>query len=204
MLHLNTIEKSTHEVLLSLLSKSYLKDFSLVGGTCLALRYGHRKSIDLDLFSTVQFEPPVLEDLIKIDYPDYTYRGNNTYMLFCNIEKVKTDMIYHPFGLLYPVETIQNIRMFSIQDVAAMKLFAICKRGTKKDFYDVWALLENYDARDLVDMFVKKYGDDKLIFLKKSILYFEEADGTEEPEVFIKKLNWKKVKNRVFTSFVEI
>jgi hypothetical protein len=32
-----------------------LNSFYLVGGTCLSLRYGHRKSIDLDLFCTQEF-----------------------------------------------------------------------------------------------------------------------------------------------------
>jgi len=32
-----------------------LKDFSLVDGTALALKYGHRVSIDLDLFTNQEF-----------------------------------------------------------------------------------------------------------------------------------------------------
>ena len=151
MLHLNTIDETMHKVLLSLLGKKYLSDFSLVGGTSLSLRYGHRKSIDLDLFSSKEFDPATLDELIKIDYPDYVYRGNNRYMLFCNIGPVKTDIIYHPFELLSPVETIDSIRMFSIEDVAAMKLFAICKRGTRKDFYDLWMLVQHFTPAQLAD-----------------------------------------------------
>ncbi len=204
MLHLNTIDESTHDVLLSLLHKEYLKEFSLVGGTSLSLRYGHRKSIDIDLFSTKEFDPSILDELIKVDYPEYMYRGNNRYMLFCNIGTVKSDIIYHPFELLSPVETMDNIRMFSVEDVAAMKMFAICKRGTKKDFYDVWALLQHFTPKKLVDFFIQKYGSEKLIFLKKSIVYFEEADISEEPEILVKELNWEKVKKVVYNSFVTL
>lgn len=88
-------------------------------------------------------------------------------MLFCNIGPIKSDIVYHPFELLNPVEILDGIRMFSIEDVAAMKLFAICKRGTRKDFYDVWALLQHFDANQLADYFVEKYGEDKLIFFKE-------------------------------------
>jgi sensor domain CHASE-containing protein len=56
MLHLSTIDESVHHTLLSLMEKDYLRDFALVGGTSLALRYGHRNSIDIDLFSPVQFD----------------------------------------------------------------------------------------------------------------------------------------------------
>ena len=204
MLHLNTIDKTMQTVLLSLLSRKYLDDFSLVGGTSLSLRYGHRKSIDIDLFSPKEFSPPIMDELIRADYSDYVYRGNNRYMLFCNIGPVKTDIIYHPFALLSPVETIDNIRMFSIEDVAAMKLFAICKRGTKKDFYDVWALLHHFTAIQLANFFVEKYGQEKLIFLRKSIVYFEEANESEQPEILVKGLQWEQVKQVIYKSFISL
>ena len=204
MLHLNTIDKAMHQVLLSLLGKKYLSDFSLVGGTSLSLRYGHRRSIDLDLFSPIEFDPSLLDELIKTDYPNYVYRGNNRYMLFCNIGPVKTDIIYHPFKLLSPVEIIDNIRLFSIEDVAAMKLFAICKRGTRKDFYDLWMLAQHFTPIQLATFFQEKYGQEKLIFLRKSVLYFEEADISEQPEVLIEKLDWQRVKKEVYKAFVNI
>jgi predicted nucleotidyltransferase component of viral defense system len=204
MLHLNTIDIATHQVLLSLLGKEYLKEFSLAGGTSLSLRYGHRKSIDIDLFSTKEFEPALLDELIKVDYPEYAYRGNNRYMLFCNIASVKSDIIYHPFEFISPIETLDNIRMFSVEDVAAMKLFAICKRGTRKDFYDVWMLLQHFTPYKLAGFFVEKYGEDKLIFLRKSIVYFEEADISEQPEILIKNLDWEKVKKEIYKAFVNL
>ncbi|MCF8234114.1 MAG: nucleotidyl transferase AbiEii/AbiGii toxin family protein [Bacteroidales bacterium] len=51
MLYKNAVEESTLELLKSIQSKDYLKGFYLVGGTALSLYLGHRKSIDLDLFS---------------------------------------------------------------------------------------------------------------------------------------------------------
>ena len=204
MLHLNTIDNNTHKTLLSLLSKKYLANFSLVGGTALSLQYGHRKSIDLDLFSPEKFEPGILEELIKIDYSDYVYRGNNTYMLFFDIGSVKTDLVYHPFGLLSTIETTDNIRMFGIEDIAAIKCFAVCKRGTRKDFYDIWALTQHFTPNEIAIFFTKKYGDENLIFFKKSVLYFEEANGTDQPEVLIKNLSWETVKKSVFNSFINL
>ena len=41
-----------------------LQAFSLVGGTALALRYGHRNSVDLDLFYHEKFDyPQVIADI---------------------------------------------------------------------------------------------------------------------------------------------
>lgn len=204
MLHLNTIDEKTHQVLLSLLGKKYFSDFSLVGGTSLSLRYGHMRSIDIDLFSQKEFDPSILEELLKIDYPEYIYRGNNSHMLFCNIGTVKSDLVYHPFALLSPIETIDKIRMFAVQDVAAMKLFAICKRGTRKDFYDLWALLQHFTPNMLVEFFIEKYGAEKLIFFKKSVIYFEEADSSEQPEILVKDLDWEKIKKIVYKTFISL
>lgn len=65
MLHFETVEPDTLRLLNRLMASETLKDFCLVGGTGLSLRYGHRKSIDLDLFSTVQFESTEILDNLR-------------------------------------------------------------------------------------------------------------------------------------------
>ena len=85
-----------------------------------------------------------------------------------------------------------------------MKLFAICKRGTRKDFYDLWMLLQHFTPKKLKSFFIEKYGEEKLIFLRKSIIYFEEADISEQPDVLVKNLNWEKVKKEVYKAFVNL
>ena len=50
MLHYETVEAQTLELLKSLLNAETFKELRLVGGTALAMQIGHRKSIDLDLF----------------------------------------------------------------------------------------------------------------------------------------------------------
>lgn len=204
MLHLNVIEPETFQILTSLLGKQYLENFSLVRGTSLSLRYGHRKSIDLDLFSTEKFTPDIIHSLLTDDYPGYLYRGSNRFMHFCTIDDIKIDIVNHPFPLLSPVETVDTIRMFSVEDVAAMKCFAICKRGTRKDFYDLWQLLQEFSPHQIINFFVEKYGKDKLIFFNKSVIYFDEADDSDQPEVLISNLTWDKVKKEVYRTFVNL
>ena len=67
MLQTHTVGKKTLDLLMSLQSRDYLKNFHLAGGTALALYYGHRKSIDIDLFTNRAFDT---EQLLEI--PDYT------------------------------------------------------------------------------------------------------------------------------------
>jgi len=42
-----------------------LDDFNLVGGTALALKYGHRRSLDLDLFSSQDFDNEAIAAIIS-------------------------------------------------------------------------------------------------------------------------------------------
>lgn len=200
MLHLNTIDEITHQTLLSLQSNKYLESFALVGGTNLSLRYGYRKSIDLDFFSTEIFDPTLVSDFLQAEFP-YAYRSNNKYMLFCYINNIKVDFVYHPFDLLRPIEIIDGIRFFSVEDVSAMKLFALTKRGSKKDFFDVYALSQILGPVKLLENFSLKYGEDKIWMMKMSLVYFEDADNSEEPEILEKNLTWEKVKKYMLTTY---
>lgn len=56
MLHLNALRPATLDVLKRAMKEPMLNDFVLVGGTGLALHYGHRLSDDIDLFTPVRFD----------------------------------------------------------------------------------------------------------------------------------------------------
>ena len=45
-------------------------DFTLYGGTAIALRLGHRQSVDFDFFSAEPFNPAALADKIPYLYPN--------------------------------------------------------------------------------------------------------------------------------------
>ena len=51
MLHLETVATATLELLKGLQGLGSLRETRLVGGTALSLQYGHRISVDLDLFA---------------------------------------------------------------------------------------------------------------------------------------------------------
>ena len=55
MLHTETVKPGTLALLKELMQIEALKDFQLVGGTALALYFGHRVSEDIDLFSNHSF-----------------------------------------------------------------------------------------------------------------------------------------------------
>ena len=54
MLSYHTVEPHTLELLKLLSGKDFLAESRLVGGTALALQYGHRMSVDLDFFGKIE------------------------------------------------------------------------------------------------------------------------------------------------------
>jgi len=67
-----------------------LQPFSLVGGTALALRCGHRSSVDLDLFFHEKFDHFTIEKELRNEFGDgFVYEsGHKKWGIFCSIHKI--------------------------------------------------------------------------------------------------------------------
>jgi predicted nucleotidyltransferase component of viral defense system len=199
MLQIQTVEPNTLELLRSLMQKEYLNSFVLVGGTALALQLGNRESIDLDLFSTDDFSSnEVLSSLLN----DYQIVVNNqlTQTLISTINHVKVDFIKFHYQFIRPFVVIENIRMASVEDIAAMKLDAITGRGSKKDFYDLFFLLQQFSIDDLFSFYIEKYPHQTTFHVIRSLTYFEDAEIQPNPIVFDKTITWEVVKHKIITT----
>lgn len=131
MLHKETVERTTFELLIKLMQDERFKNFNLAGETALALYLGHRKSIDLDLFTPDNFDSNKLEEYL-IDKYNFksSYLEKNT--LKGTINDVKIDCITHNYPYIEPpFKSEEGIRLYSIKDITAMKLSAIADNGTR-------------------------------------------------------------------------
>jgi len=176
-----------------------LQSFSLVGGTALSLRYGHRSSIDLDLFHHEIFDHKNIEsELIREFGSDFDYEsGHKNLGIFCYIQKVKVDIVYFPYLPIAAIEVEDKIRFYSIADIAAMKIQAILGRAQKKDFWDLYEILQHYPLRQLIDWHKQKYPSQMLaISIPNAITYFADADESDAP-VSYKMQNWELVKKGI-------
>jgi hypothetical protein len=99
MLQKQVLVPGTLEHLKSLQEKEYLLDFNLVDGTALALYMGHRKSIDLDLFSTRNFDTALLIESIQQDFPLQLDQVNKN-TVKGSIREIKIDLLAHRYPLL--------------------------------------------------------------------------------------------------------
>lgn len=196
MLYSETIEPGNLSVLKKLMTLPELDDFSLVGGTALALKYGHRKSIDIDLFSNMNLDKQVIVEAIeKVFNSDFEYEGGlNNIGIFGFIRQTKTDIVHYPHALIAPITEIEGIRMYSDKDIIAMKLNAILGRGVKKDFWDLYELLQHYKLSEMLEWHKQKYPNQMLLIsIPQALIYFEDAEKTEEP-VSLKNQNWEMIK----------
>ncbi|MCX6287640.1 MAG: nucleotidyl transferase AbiEii/AbiGii toxin family protein [Bacteroidetes bacterium] len=176
-----------------------LKSFSLVGGTAMALRYGHRSSVDLDLFFHQKFDHFSIEnELNQVFGSDFSYEsGHKQFGIFCYIEKVKVDIVYFPHLPIADFEAQDGIRMYSSEDIGAMKIQAMLGRGRKKDFWDLFELLQHYSLEQLIAFHKKKYPSQMLaISIPNAITYFVDAEESETPVSF-KKQTWEGVKKGI-------
>lgn len=196
MLQTQTVEPLTLELLKDLQSKTYLQNFQLVGGTAIALHLGHRKSIDLDLFTFENFEAIPLAKNLKADFTDVeeTIKKDNTFL--CYIRQIKVDFISYLYPPSEPIIENDRIRLLDLKDLAPMKLSAIASRGVKKDFYDFYFLLRKFSLPEMLDLYAKKFGDPAVFHLVKSLTYFDDAEADAEPFVF-EKVKWKDIKKHI-------
>ena len=91
MLHRQTVEPITLELLTTLMQKEYLTNFVLVGGTALTLQIGHRKSVDLDMFTWVDMETDLLQQNMETDFTDFSVALKRSNTLLSTINTIKVD-----------------------------------------------------------------------------------------------------------------
>ncbi|TAM94266.1 MAG: hypothetical protein EPN39_18000 [Chitinophagaceae bacterium] len=119
MLHKEAVGNRLMVILKKLMDIHELNNFSLVGGTVLALQFGHRKSEDWESFC-----PPFKEiNLLKIEseiekvFPgSKSFSGSRTNMSFY-INEIKVDFVYYPYKNIRDEIIEENIRMFSINEL---------------------------------------------------------------------------------------
>lgn len=122
--------------------------FTLYGGTGLALRLGHRASVDFDFFSNVAFDPerlaaqiPYLKDAERIQVSPDT--------LTCRVDRGGPVLLSFFGGLgigqVAAPDTTNDtgLQIASLLDLAGTKAAVIQKRAEVKDYLDIAAILQH-------------------------------------------------------------
>jgi hypothetical protein len=194
MLHRCAVPLNLLEVLLALQEKTTAAGFALAGGTSLALRLGHRLSVDLDFFTPTPFDPSSLAHQLGIGPDSITGQAEGTLQLIIN--HVKIEFLRHAYPKLCGDDQIEGVTLYSLEDVVAMKLNAIANRGSKKDFYDIAALLERFPLETMIRLYQAKYRPASLMMIIRSLAWFDDADAEPDP-VSLRSDDWPAIKETI-------
>jgi hypothetical protein len=192
MLQTQTIQPELLELLKKIMSSSIFNGFNLVGGTSLALQIGHRFSVDIDMFGKQEIDEfEFVDELSNFGKVIVIKKSKN--VLILSVNSIKVDFVNYKYPLLEEIAIVENIRLASDKDIAAMKLNAIAGRGSRKDFIDLHFLLQKYSLKELISFYNTKYADGSEFMVLKSLTYFEDAESEEIPILF-QKLDWNEIK----------
>lgn len=198
----DTLLPKTAQVLLKLKQLDALQSFYLSDGTVLALQIGHRESEDLDFFSQTFFDPFRLQgNLQSLGVFENTELSEGTLNTYVN--GVRLQFLMYPYLLLEQCISWEGISLSSLIDIACTKLITISMRGSKKDFIDLYFLLQTFTLPELLQKIEQKYQNIHYsdAHILKSLVYFEDADVQPMPRMH-ENIIWENVK-KYFTQMVK-
>lgn len=195
MLHKESVNRATLELIRQLQSDPVFEDFILVGGTALSLQLGHRLSVDIDFFTRKEFDSQEMLEYLEHKYGfQEQYRHSNT--LKGIINGVFVDLLRHDYKYIADHFHMEGIKLASKQDIAAMKVNAITGNGTRiKDFVDIYFLLKEFSFSEIIGFYKIKYDSRNDFHAIKSLTYFDDIIEKEWPIMILEKeLTLKELK----------
>lgn len=190
-LYFNTVTPLLNAILQDLMQAKEFEPFRLIGGTALSLYYGHRMSVDIDLFSDAEYGTLDFNAIDAYLRAHYFYvdsmdiapmgMGKSYYVGRGSEESVKLD-IYYTDDFIDEIQEFNGLRLASKAEIVAMKLDVVQRTGRKKDFWDIDRLKDDFAINEMFALHEKRYPythDREL--LKEKFTDFTQADDDFEP-----------------------
>jgi hypothetical protein len=157
--------------------------FYLAGGTALALQIGHRVSVDFDLFSNDEIDRALLQRVRRVfTAADISALVNNPDELTLLVNGVKVTFLRYPFPPRETLVMYEKVPLLSIEEIAATKAYTIGRRGSYKDYVDLYFVIaERYvTLPDIIEGAEEKYGSDfnSRLFLEQ-LVYVADLEDAE-------------------------
>lgn len=168
--------------------------YYLAGGTALAIHFNHRLSVDLDWFTEQEIGDVMqLASTLKSTL-ELTVTSVAPGTLHAEAENVRLSFLEFRYPLLNPVTTSNAFEcpIASLDDIACMKLSAIAQRGAKKDFVDLYTLIERHRPLPaLLDLYRQKFRVEDIAPVLYGLVYFDDADNEPMPPLW--QTEWKVI-----------
>jgi len=195
--HQEAVTAATLAILNMLRDRALLEGLDgvyLAGGTALALRIGHRLSVDLDFFVSELFDEEAMLQRLQ-EVAGFSLVAKAPHTLHANIQGSKVTFPGYPYPLLFPNTLFAGVPVADARDIACMKISAIASRGTKRDFIDLYVTACEFGLVELLGLFQRKYvrtGYNRIHILK-SLMFFDDAEKDPMPHMLV-PLDWDNVK----------
>lgn len=175
------------------LIKQFSSDYYLVGGTALALHYGHRRSLDFDLFTMQPFETQSIIRAIRKNHKIDQVHIDEPNQLTLTANHVKLTFYQYEYPVLHNEKFEDVISMPDDLSIAAMKAFALGRRAKWKDYVDLYFIFKRHSIEEVMSRAHEYYGkgefSEKLfrgqLDFHQDINYIEPVDwmpGFETPQ----------------------
>ncbi len=197
--HWEALTSETRQAFQIAASLSFIKRYYLAGGTGLALHLGHRFSVDLDFFSDKS-------DVINPDERAILRAAFEDPSLVVNFDQDRTFVVtWQGVGVsffclpFYPlVQTpllVEGVPVATIEEIGAMKLAAVISRGTRKDYVDLYFILQRTSLERLFEVAAVKYARVRTFAVSalRALTYFVDAEATPMPQM-IERVSWPTIK----------
>lgn len=171
--------------------------FYLAGGTALALHFGHRDSIDFDFFTKNEFdENKLISEINKVfdGHKVQIIQIENQTVTAVIDHNIKLSFFYYEYKMIGEYVSDQYFNLASVEDIACMKLSAICSRSVSKDYIDLYFIFKTFNLSDALDKCKIKYPNIDISVILKSIIYFDDIELEPIKMILEKDLTMDKVK----------
>jgi hypothetical protein len=179
------------------LVKSFSKDFYLAGGTAIALQIGHRRSIDFDLFTSMEIKRRSIHHAIRAcGFPVEKLLYEAFDQIHLLVHGTKLTFFSYPHAVMPALSFNDVIAMPALLDLAAMKVHALGGRGKWKDYVDLYFLLKfHFTLRNIESRARELFNslfNGKLF--REQLAYFDDIDYSEEVEYAAEPVPMETVK----------
>lgn len=194
MLFEETVTPQLLETARKLCAVPELGSFRMAGGTAIALQLGHRRSIDIDLFSTQKTNKASLLKILEHQFNETVFFVSPDRIL-AEIHGLKVEL-YDDWLMPFKTPAVETggLRLASLTDLAAFKLSAITGRREKKDYIDLYFLFSALGINHVLAQF-REY--DPLISPKSVVFALSEvkdaqANQSAMPDL-LKEVSWTDI-----------
>lgn len=194
----NIIDENRYKLLKNITETISIPEYYMIGGTALSIQLGLRLSYDFDFCVPDQFNNEILlEELKKLGEVEVKQNQKGTCDVIIN--GVQVSFFYYPNAVINEYVTtkeISKLKMASVLDIAIMKVVAIGGRGARKDFFDLYNIMQdqNITIEDLANGLIKKCGNNvNYANIIMGLSYFEDAEQEILPKTFV-KYDWEEIK----------